>query len=143
MNIPVGFIDAAAGEHFGLFLSNESTVWSVGFGGVDTNTFFFTYSKDGQLGINFDATFIHTPVEIPNLKNISKISAGNFHSLVVSKDGRLFTFGKNTVCFLFFFFDQPKFFSKGRSTWRWHIHFKIRSYDGINKLYYGFFFFNL
>ena len=74
--------DTQGGQEFTLFLKNDGTVLSVG------------QNNAGQLGIgSFENQIIPTP--IPGLSNVTQISCGSFHSIVLLADGTVRTFGLN------------------------------------------------
>eukprot|EP01080_Neovahlkampfia_damariscottae_P008338 gene8338-162_t len=78
---PDGFTFVDAGTNFALFLRNDSTVWATG--------------KGENIGIEYTGS-VYEPVQIPSLFNITKISAGAYHSLALSGNGSFYTFGSNT-----------------------------------------------
>ncbi len=52
----------------------------------------FGSNSYGQLGRTGNT---YTPQEIPNLENIEKVSAGNYHSMAIDKEGNVYTWGYN------------------------------------------------
>lgn len=78
-------VDAAAGEHHSIILTDDGRVWSCG------------RADSGQLGIDLAdaqqrATAIAQPVStLPG--PVRLISAGGNHNMVVSQEGRLYTWG--------------------------------------------------
>jgi alpha-tubulin suppressor-like RCC1 family protein len=77
---------AAGGDH-SLLLADDGTVFSFGGNGF------------GQTGLNttIGNTPIATSIDATNLagKKISQIAAGRFHSLLLTDDGTVFSFGSN------------------------------------------------
>jgi len=57
----------------------------------------YVYGKDqnslSQLGYSEQNFYYNDFVEIPNLENIVQISCGEFHSLALNKNGKVFSFG--------------------------------------------------
>eukprot|EP01083_Nonionella_stella_P046110 123481_1 len=87
-------VSVAAGKYHSLILTDEGNVWSFGYG------------NDGQLGYVTKEKILAkkamrevalSPNIIDSLNNehIVNISCGACHSCVISKDGKLFTFGYN------------------------------------------------
>jgi alpha-tubulin suppressor-like RCC1 family protein len=77
------FTQVSAGVDYTLGLSLKGDVYGFG-----KNQFY-------QLGLDNGATDALTPTIITNITNIIQIAAGNTHSLVLDKDGRVFGFGTN------------------------------------------------
>ena len=71
------------GKYHTLFLDKTGNVYSCGYG------------KGGRLGLGSENTFLE-PTLIPGLKNIVKISCSNDHSLALSSDGKVYSWGINT-----------------------------------------------
>jgi len=77
-------VEISAGRRHSLVLDNQGRVWSFG------------DNEYGQLGLGHDAKeLILIPTLIPNLENIVAISAGEFQSLVLDNQGRVWGFGNN------------------------------------------------
>ena len=55
----------------------------------------FGYNEYGQLGLGEYPDSSDSPIFIPNLINIIQVSAGSFHSLVLTNDGQVYGFGDN------------------------------------------------
>jgi alpha-tubulin suppressor-like RCC1 family protein len=75
----------AAGQAYSLALSNEGKVYAAG------------KSTDGSLGLGYtERSTAFT--EVPSLggKNITAITTGNFHSLALSDEGKVYTVGRNS-----------------------------------------------
>ncbi|KAA8913916.1 mitochondrial protein-like protein Fmp25 [Sphaerosporella brunnea] len=88
--------DIAAGREHALLLTSDGRVFS--------SAVAFTYPTRGQLGIP-ELTWttrptdkpVDTPHEITELKGkkVDQIAAGDYHSVVLTKDGEVYTFGDN------------------------------------------------
>jgi len=79
---------SAGGGHT-MALRNDGTVWAWGANGVGQ-------LGDGTGGWDDDATFSRsTPVQVPGLSNITAISAGGRHTVVLRNDGVAWTWGAN------------------------------------------------
>jgi alpha-tubulin suppressor-like RCC1 family protein len=77
------FLSVAAGEQFSMALDQNGSVWSWG------------RNSHGNLGLgSFDFKII-TPVKIPTLINIRKISAGGSYGLALDSDMKVWSFGFN------------------------------------------------
>lgn len=74
---------ASAGDNHSLFVSAEGSMYSCGYG------------ARGRLG-HGDENSVYAPQRIEALRDvrIASASAGSFHSLAVSSDGRVFSFGR-------------------------------------------------
>ncbi len=61
----------------------------------------FTFGKNdvGQLGLGDSDTQVSSPTVIPNLTNCIAVSCGGAHTAILTKDGKVFTFGLNTNLF--------------------------------------------
>jgi alpha-tubulin suppressor-like RCC1 family protein len=68
----------------------------------------------GQLGLG-DTTDRSTPTLITGIPNITEISAGCQHSLLLSSLGKVYSFGRNSVHYHFF-----NVLNLERRTWRWN-----------------------
>ena len=81
---PYKATNVAVGEYHSLILLDGGSVWSCGSGGR------------GRLGHGNKENVV-TPKKIESLKDshIVQIGCGDSHSCVISKDGKLFSFGKN------------------------------------------------
>lgn len=77
------FIDVTIGGRFSLILKADGKVYSFG------------WNKFGQLGRVTEKEHDGVPTPLPNLPVISLVFAGRNHSVLLSRDGRVFTFGKN------------------------------------------------
>jgi len=77
-------VEVAGGRHL-LALRKDGTVWSWG------------QNKFGQLGYETDKPWSAVPKQILGLVGIISVAAGWDHSLALSRDGTVFSFGKNTV----------------------------------------------
>eukprot|EP01117_Protostelium_nocturnum_P020707 TRINITY_DN9462_c0_g1_i1.p1 TRINITY_DN9462_c0_g1~~TRINITY_DN9462_c0_g1_i1.p1 ORF type:complete len:419 (-),score=71.20 TRINITY_DN9462_c0_g1_i1:47-1303(-) len=53
----------------------------------------FGYGYFGQLGV--DSMTSYVPVQIPSLKKITKVAAGEAHSMAISESGQVFSWGCN------------------------------------------------
>ena len=73
---------ACGGQHT-LFLKEDGTVLATG-----SNTF-------GQLGLGIADPRVFIPTPIPGLSDIADIASGVDHSVAVTTDGRVFTWGRN------------------------------------------------
>ena len=77
-------IDIKAGQDFTLFLSEDGSLYACGAG------------DQGQTGQGSSSQRFHvSPTLVNNVKNVSKIAAGQFHSICSDTDGNVFTFGLN------------------------------------------------
>lgn len=90
--------DISSGLEHCLLLNNRGRVYSAALGSED-------FPSKGQMGIP-GLTWQHRPPgppdqphEITTLKgfDIAKISAGDYHSVVLDRDGRVFAFGDNSL----------------------------------------------
>ena len=80
----IELIGASEGNGFTLFLLSNGTVYSSG-----ANDY-------SQLGLGEISHFyLDKPRKIPTLTNIITVSAGDSHSLALSKEGRVYGWGKN------------------------------------------------
>jgi alpha-tubulin suppressor-like RCC1 family protein len=77
----------AAGGHHSLLLASDGTVFAFG----DSE-----FGQTGQ-GVTFPDTLIATRIDPSSLqgKPISQIAAGFYHSLLLARDGTVFSFGDN------------------------------------------------
>lgn len=77
----------AAGACHCLALKYDGTVWAWG------------YNADGELGLGGPTTSdpfgVPTPYQVSNLSHVSAIAAGDFHSLALTSDGTLWSWGSN------------------------------------------------
>jgi alpha-tubulin suppressor-like RCC1 family protein len=82
-------VKAAAGEAHSLLLAEDGTVFSFG-----ANTF----GRTG-LGTATGNTLVPTLIDTMNLgaKKVADIAAGDFHSLLLTEDGTVFSFGWNDL----------------------------------------------
>lgn len=86
VNIKAKIIDISAGEAHNLLLDNQGEVWSFG------------NNYQHQCGYWSDLEdFIWSPKKIKGLANIKAISAGKNHNLVLTKKGKVLTFGNNNL----------------------------------------------
>ena len=77
-------IDVKAGQDFTLFLAEDGSLYACGAG------------DQGQTGQGSSNERFHvTPTLIPQVRNVSNIAAGQFHSICCTKDGKVYTFGLN------------------------------------------------
>lgn len=76
-------VQIALGAFHSLFLTINGEVYSTG-----DNIY-------GQLGIGFEALHTRTTLYKINLSNVVKIAAGNYHSLFLTAEGKVYTCGKN------------------------------------------------
>jgi alpha-tubulin suppressor-like RCC1 family protein len=87
VTLPIGanIIDIAAGYKHSLVLSSDSKVYATG------------YNNKGQLGLgNNDNENNFTEVTLPTSANIIAIAAGDYHSLVLTSDGKVYATGSNS-----------------------------------------------
>nr|KAF6392182.1 HECT and RLD domain containing E3 ubiquitin protein ligase family member 6 [Pipistrellus kuhlii] len=82
--LDVGFV--SCGKEHSLAVCHQGRVFAWGAG------------SDGQLGIEEFMEIIFTPKKIKTLSGIEiiQVSCGDYHSLALSKDGRMFSWGKNS-----------------------------------------------
>ncbi|WP_174590630.1 RCC1 domain-containing protein [Methanocella conradii] len=73
---------STSGAHC-LALRRDGTVWAWGL------------NMDGQLGIGTTSQVVYTPVQVPGLSDIKKVSTGYHSSMAIDKDGRLWAWGAN------------------------------------------------
>jgi len=73
----------AAGSEHSLAAKTDGTIWSWG------------YNSNGQLGGGELGSVRMVPGQVAGLIGIVQVAAGNWHSLAVSNDGHLWTFGSN------------------------------------------------
>ena len=71
------------GKFHTLFLDKAGFVYACGYG------------KGGRLGLGHEQTLLE-PTIIPELRDIIKISCSNDHSLALSSDGKIYSWGVNT-----------------------------------------------
>ncbi len=95
LSTPFDAVDVSAGDDHALALARDGSVYAWGVG------------KDGQLGIgpmpviNFRTrsasamTFMPVPTRVPDLGDVTAISAGGNHSLALLKDGTVRAWGSN------------------------------------------------
>lgn len=77
-------IDVKAGQDFTLFLTETGKLYACGAG------------DQGQTGQGSSNERFHvTPTLVPQVKNVKKIAAGQFHSICCTEDGNVYTFGLN------------------------------------------------
>lgn len=77
-------VDIAAGQDFTLFLSENGNLYACGAG------------DQGQTGQGSSSERYHvTPMLVPAVKNVTKMAAGQFHSICCTADGKVYTFGLN------------------------------------------------
>lgn len=73
---------STSGTHC-LALRRDGTVWSWG------------WNVAGQLGIGTTSRGEYTPVQVPGLSNVKKISAGDSYSMAIDGNGTLWAWGSN------------------------------------------------
>jgi alpha-tubulin suppressor-like RCC1 family protein len=80
-------VKIATGRHHNLLLADDGTVFSFG-----TNE-----ASATGLGISTGNTPIATPIDMSNLagKTVAQIAANGLHSLLLTTDGTVFSFGEN------------------------------------------------
>eukprot|EP00479_Gromia_sphaerica_P003339 TRINITY_DN138_c0_g1_i1.p1 TRINITY_DN138_c0_g1~~TRINITY_DN138_c0_g1_i1.p1 ORF type:complete len:422 (+),score=81.46 TRINITY_DN138_c0_g1_i1:600-1865(+) len=78
-----GVIQIEAGSNFSLCLTNDGYVYSFG------------QNSKGQLGLGKVTQHESRPRQIPSLKNITRIAAGQDHALALSVSGDVFSWGAN------------------------------------------------
>ena len=76
-------VHVSGGGSFSLCLDDQGRVWSFG-----------ANNQSGQLGLGDNNNRLF-PTIIPNLNQISKISAGSSHSLCLDNRGKVWSFGSN------------------------------------------------
>ncbi len=74
----------SAGHFYSLFLKNDGTVWGLG------------NNEYGQLGHQNGRDSYYSPVKVPDIKNVIKISAGVVHSMALKNDGTVWAWGLNS-----------------------------------------------
>src|SRR3989442_5378246 len=73
-----------AGERHGLVVRSDGSVWAWG-----TNT-------AGQLGQSSSSvSYSPFPLRVTSISNATGVAAGQYHSLALLKDGRVFAWGTN------------------------------------------------
>jgi alpha-tubulin suppressor-like RCC1 family protein len=73
----------AAGGYHSVALKSDGTVWTWGL-----NTY-------GQLGLGYTNGFRNMPTKITTLTGVTKIAAGNIHTICLKSDGTVWTCGRN------------------------------------------------
>jgi alpha-tubulin suppressor-like RCC1 family protein len=81
-------------EHFSLVLNNLGDVYS--FGSNFVLNYFKINIKNGQLGQG-DLLNRNIPTLLSFVSNITQISAGGSHSIIINNDNKFLSFGSNTV----------------------------------------------
>lgn len=77
-------IDIAAGQDFTLFLSENGNLYACGAG------------DQGQTGQGSSTDRYHVnPMLVPAVKHVTRMAAGQFHSICCTEDGKVYTFGLN------------------------------------------------
>ena len=76
--------EIAVGANHCLARTTDGKVWAWG------------YNYNGQVGITSSTLFLAQPAQISGLSNIVSISAGYAHSVAVSSDGKVWTWGSNS-----------------------------------------------
>jgi len=71
----------AAGETHSLALKKDGTVWAWGSNGK------------GELGFKTEKPQAHAPAQVPGLKDVAAVAAGEFFSLALKKDGSVWGWG--------------------------------------------------
>jgi alpha-tubulin suppressor-like RCC1 family protein len=79
-----GFVQGAGGDNHTLLLRDDGTVWAIG------SNFY------GQIGQPPEVTNTAYPVLVNNLENISQIAAGGENSLALTRDGKVYSWGRGT-----------------------------------------------
>jgi len=88
----VKIVDASCGEYHTVLLSDDGRIWTfgnnacgqlgLGYSGYDTGRIIPTKIPIGENGLHKDV-------------NIVKVSCGNYHTVLLSDDGGIWTFGSN------------------------------------------------
>ncbi len=82
-------IQASPGVHHSLLLADDGMVFSFG------------SNEYGQTGLGTDVgdTLVATAIDTTNLgdQKITQVAAGRYHSLLLSEDGTVFSFGRNRL----------------------------------------------
>ena len=76
-------VDIACGGYHGMALTRDGKIWVWG------------YNGEGELGIGSSDWAISQPRMITGLPNMSALSAGDEHSVVLDNDGNVWAWGKN------------------------------------------------
>jgi len=83
-------------------IPNIQNITQISCGGIHSlvldsegRIFSFGNNKYGQLGLGDNKQINNTPQMIPSIQNITQISCGGYHSLVLDSEGRIFSFGRN------------------------------------------------
>ena len=86
----------------GHYLTFKPTICSVEFGTyhtlfLDSSGYVYACgsSEGGRLGLGYEDT-VKVPTLIPNLKNVVKVSCSRDHSLALTSDGEVYSWGTNT-----------------------------------------------
>jgi alpha-tubulin suppressor-like RCC1 family protein len=81
----LGAVDVAAASEHTLVISSDGTLWAFG------------KNDGGSLGPSFDANCecIPRPEQVPGLTDVVAVAAGERHTLVLKRDGSVWTFGFN------------------------------------------------
>jgi uncharacterized repeat protein (TIGR02543 family) len=73
----------AAGYNYTVALKHNGSVWVWG------------ENSNGELGNATNAYFSSVPAQLTNLSNIAAIAAGDFHTVALTKDGTVWSWGNN------------------------------------------------
>eukprot|EP01080_Neovahlkampfia_damariscottae_P012452 gene12452-6203_t len=76
-------IKISAGFQFSMSLRNDSLLFCWGDNGL------------GQLGLGIPSSEIGQPTQMTSISNIWKIDAGKTHAILLTKNGKVYTFGSN------------------------------------------------
>lgn len=75
-------VDVSCGANFTLLRSLDNQLWGFG-----DNTF-------GQLGLNLDSSVVDVPSRIIACSDVTQMSCGVEHALVLTREGKVFAFGR-------------------------------------------------
>jgi alpha-tubulin suppressor-like RCC1 family protein len=84
ITIATNVVAGAAGAYHSLFITSDGTLWAMG------------ENNYGQLGNGTSSGVAPNPTPANVSSNVVAVAAGNYHSLFITSDGRLWAMGYNT-----------------------------------------------
>lgn len=79
--------EISAGQNHSLALDSDGNVWAWG----DNS-----YKQIGNTNISENMNYCTIPTKVEGLSNVVEISAGAYHNLALTKDGKIYGWGNNT-----------------------------------------------